>query len=85
MMSVILNDANNWQTSYHAGADDEDGGHHWWILIKKHCDFDDVRHIDGDIMLITGRESSPVLVTVTVLPKCHTAWTGESLNIMNII
>ena len=43
MMSVILNDANNWQTSYHAGADDEDGGHHWWILIKKHCDFNEQR------------------------------------------
>ena len=24
-----------------------------------------------------GKESSPVLVTVTVLPKCHTAWTGD--------
>ena len=36
-------------------------------------------------MLIAGRESSPVLVTVTVLPKCHTAWTGQYLTSMFMV
>jgi len=31
-----------------------------------------------------GRESSPVLVTVTVLPKCHTAWTDVSTSMTYI-
>ena len=36
-------------------------------------------------MLTAGRESSPVLVTVTVLPKCHTAWTGQYLTSMIMV
>jgi len=31
-----------------------------------------------------GKESSPVLVTVTVLPKCHTAWTDVSTSMTYI-
>jgi len=31
-----------------------------------------------------GRESSPVLVTVAVLPKCHTAWTDVSTSMTYI-
>ena len=27
-----------------------------------------------------GKESSPVLVTITVLPKCKTSWAGKSKN-----
>ena len=27
-----------------------------------------------------GKESSPVLVTITVLPTCRTGWEGESLS-----
>ena len=28
-----------------------------------------------------GKESSPVLVTITVLPKCTTSWSGEAIYI----
>jgi len=31
-----------------------------------------------------GKESSPVLVTITVLPKCHTAWTDVSTSMTYI-